>query len=67
MNKETTVRITSDIKKIKNKFGSLIIYQECFEIGIDMMYRILIAKEKKENEPKLLRQRNFYESHKPKK
>jgi len=45
----------------------LIIYQECFEIGVDMMYRILIAKEKEENEPKLLKQRNFYESLKPKK
>ena len=65
--KETTVRITQDIEEIKNKFGNLIVYQECFEVGADMMNRMLIAEEKEDNKPNLLIQRNFYDSLKPKK
>jgi hypothetical protein len=61
-NKTTTVRITSDIDRIKNKFGNLLVYQEAFEIGCDVLERYLIVMSKEDRRDKTLLDRKFYNS-----
>ena len=61
-NKITTVRTTPDIDRIKNKFGDLLVYQEAFEIGCDVLERYLIAMSKEDRRDKTLLDRKFYNS-----
>ena len=58
----TTVRTTPDIERIKQRFGDLLVYQEAFEMGCDLLARHLEEIEREENNAKLLEQRKFYDS-----
>ena len=60
--KTTTVRITPDIVRQRQRWGDLLILQEAFEVGCDLIERNLMAMEKNDMKPKLLIKRNYYDS-----
>ncbi len=59
---QTTIRKTTDIIEYEKRWGAMWTTQFAYELGCDMLDRMLIEEVKEERKDKLLKEKQYYES-----